>query len=163
MQKQLTLKESFTLKGKGLHTGQMITAVFNPAEENYGYKIQRTDVEGQPIIDCNADLVGDTQRGTVLVKDEIKVSTIEHAMAALYALGIDNCLIQVDGPEFPILDGSAKYYAEAIERVGTVEQEAIKDFYIIKQKIEFRDDRTGSSIIVLPDEQFSLNVLVSYD
>ena len=86
MQNQQTLKESFTLKGKGLHTGQFITAVFNPAEENHGYKIQRTDLEGQPIIDCNADLVGDTQRGTVLVKGDIKISTIEHAMAALNSL-----------------------------------------------------------------------------
>ena len=84
-------------------------------------------------------------------------------MAALYALGIDNCLIQVNGPEFPILDGSAQYYVNEIERVGTVEQNAVKDFYIIKSKIEFRDETTGSSIIVLPDENFSLNVLVSYD
>jgi UDP-3-O-[3-hydroxymyristoyl] N-acetylglucosamine deacetylase/3-hydroxyacyl-[acyl-carrier-protein] dehydratase len=118
MQKQQTIKEAFTLKGKGLHTGQVITAVFNPAEENYGYKIQRTDMEGQPIIDCNADLVGDTQRGTVLVKNDIKISTIEHAMAALYASGIDNCLIQLDGPEMPILDGSAMPFIEEIQRHG---------------------------------------------
>ena len=163
MLKQKTLKESFSLSGKGLHTGHNLTVTFNPAPENHGYKIQRIDLDGQPIIDAVADNVTETTRGTVLSKNGVKVSTVEHGMAALYALGIDNCLIQVDGPEFPILDGSAKYYAEAIERVGTVEQEAIKDFYIIKQKIEFRDDRTGSSIIVLPDEQFSLNVLVSYD
>ena len=99
----------------------------------------------------------------MLVKNGIKVSTIEHGLAALYAFGIDNCLIQVDGPEFPILDGSAKYYVSEIERVGIVEQEAIKDFYIIKHKIEFRDEATGSFITVLPDDNFSLNVLVSYD
>ena len=97
-------------------------------------------------------------RGTVLSKNGVKVSTVEHGMAALYALGIDNCLIQVNGPEFPILDGSAQYYVQEIERVGTVEQNAVKDFYIIKSKIEFRDETTGSSIIVLPDENFSLNV-----
>ena len=85
----------------------------------------------------------------------------DSGMAALYALGIDNCLIQVNGPEFPILDGSAQYYVQEIERVGTVEQNAVKDFYIIKSKIEFRDETTGSSIIVLPDENFSLNA-VSY-
>ena len=163
MLKQKTLKESFSLSGKGLHTGLNLTVTFNPAPENHGYKIQRIDLDGQPIIDAVADNVTETTRGAGLINNGVKVSTVEHGMAALYALGIDNCLIQVDGPEFPILDGSAKYYAEAIERVGTVEQEAIKDFYIIKQKIEFRDERTGSSIIVLPDEQFSLNVLVSYD
>ena len=127
MQKQQTLQASFTLKGKGLHTGQNITAVFNPAEENHGYKIQRIDIEGQPIIDCNADLVGDTQRGTVLVKGDIKISTIEHAMAALYASGVDNCLIQLDGPEMPILDGSALPVWNEIQKVGLKEQEAKKD------------------------------------
>lgn len=163
MLKQKTLKEAFSLKGKGLHTGLDLTVTFNPAPDNHGYKIQRVDLEGQPIIDAIADNVGETTRGTVLVKNGIKVSTIEHGLAALYAFGIDNCLIQVDGPEFPILDGSAKYYVSEIERVGIVEQEAIKDFYIIKHKIEFRDESTGSFITVLPDDNFSLNVLVSYD
>ena len=163
MLKQKTLKDSFSLSGKGLHTGLDLTVTFNPAPDNHGYKIQRTDVEGQPIIDAVADNVTETTRGTVLSKNGVKVSTVEHGMAALYALGIDNCLIQVNGPEFPILDGSAQYYAKEIERVGTEEQNAVKDFYIIKSKIEFRDEKTGSSIIVLPDENFSLNVLVSYD
>lgn len=163
MLKQKTLKESFSLSGKGLHTGLELTVTFNPAPDNHGYKIQRVDLEGQPIIDAVADNVTETTRGTVLAKNGVKVSTVEHGMAALYALGIDNCLIQVNGPEFPILDGSSQYYVNEIERVGTVEQSAVKDFYIIKSKIEFRDEATGSSIIVLPDENFSLNVLVSYD
>lgn len=163
MLKQKTLKESFSLKGKGLHTGLNLNITFNPAPENFGYKIQRVDLEGQPMIDAIADNVAETTRGTVLAKGDVKVSTVEHAMAALYALGIDNCLIQVDGPEFPILDGSAIYYVKEIERVGIVEQVAVKDFYIIKSKIEFKDEKTGSSIIVLPDENFSLNVLISYD
>ena len=163
MLKQKTLGGSFSLNGKGLHTGVNITITFNPAPENHGYKIQRIDLEGQPIIDAVAENVGETTRGTVLVKNDIKVSTIEHAMAALYAAGIDNCLIQVNGPEFPILDGSAKYYVEGIQRVGVQEQSAVKDYYIIKSKIEFRDEKTGSSIIVLPDESFSVNALISYD
>ena len=158
MLKQKTLKDSFSLSGKGLHTGLDLTVTFNPAPDNHGYKIQRIDVEGQPTIDAVADNVVETTRGTVLSKNGVKVSTVEHGMAALYALGIDNCLIQVNGPEFPILDGSAQYYVQEIERVGTVEQNAVKDFYIIKSKIEFRDETTGSSIIVLPDENFSLNV-----
>ncbi|MDR2859538.1 MAG: bifunctional UDP-3-O-[3-hydroxymyristoyl] N-acetylglucosamine deacetylase/3-hydroxyacyl-ACP dehydratase [Mediterranea sp.] len=163
MLKQRTLKGSFSLEGKGLHTGLNLIVTFNPAPDNYGYKIQRTDLEGQPIIDAVADNVAETTRGTVLMKNDVKVSTVEHAMAALYALEIDNCLIQVNGPEFPILDGSAQYYVQEIERVGTEEQNAVKDFYIIKSKIEFRDEATGSSIIVLPDDNFSLNVLISYD
>ena len=163
MQKQKTLATSFSMQGKGLHTGLDIQITFHPAPENHGYKIKRVDLEGEPVIDAVAENVAGTQRGTVLSKNGIQVSTIEHGMAALYALGIDNCLIQVNGPEFPILDGSAQYYVQEIERVGTVEQNAVKDFYIIKSKIEFRDETTGSSIIVLPDENFSLNVLVSYD
>lgn len=94
MLKQKTLKEAFSLKGKGLHTGLDLTVTFNPAPDNHGYKIQRVDLEGQPIIDAIADNVGETTRGTVLVKNGIKVSTIEHGLAALYAFGIDNCLIQ---------------------------------------------------------------------
>ena len=163
MLKQKTLGGSFSLTGKGLHTGVNLTVTFNPAPDNHGYKIQRIDLEGQPIIDAVAENVGETTRGTVLVKNDIKVSTIEHGMAALYSAGIDNCLIQVDGPEFPILDGSAKYYVEEIQKVGIVEQNSPKDFYIIKSKIEFRDEETGSSIIVLPDESFSVNALISYD
>lgn len=163
MIKQKTLKSSFSLSGKGLHTGLNLTVTFNPAPDNHGYKIQRVDLEGKPIIDAVADNVIETTRGTVIAKGDAKVSTIEHGMAALYALGIDNCLIEVNGPEFPILEGSAKRYVEEIEKVGIEEQNSVKDFYIIKSKIEFRDEATGSSIIVLPDEDFSLNVLVSYD
>lgn len=163
MLKQKTLKDSFSLKGKGLHTGLNITITFNSAPENYGYKIQRIDLEEQPIIDAVADNVTETTRGTVLSKNGVKVSTVEHAMAALYAMGIDNCLIQVDGPEFPILDGSAIFYVEEIEKAGIVEQSAVKDYYIIKSKIEFTDKETGSSIIILPDDNFSINALISYD
>lgn len=163
MLKQKTLKGSFSLCGKGLHTGLNLTVTFNPAPDNHGYKIQRIDVEGQPIIDAVAENVTETTRGTVLSKNGVKVSTVEHGLAALYAAGIDNCLIQVNGPEFPILDGSAKTYVENIERVGIEEQNAVKDYYIIKSKIEYKDETTGSSIIVLPDENFSVNVLISYD
>ena len=140
-----------------------LTVTFNPAPENYGYKIQRIDLPGEPIIDAVAENVTETTRGTVLTKGEARVSTVEHAMAALFALGIDNCLMQVNGPEFPILDGSAIHYVEQIERVGIKEQNAEKDVFVIKSKIEIKDDRTGNSIIILPDEKFSLNVLVHYD
>lgn len=114
--KQQTLKSSFTLQGKGLHTGLDIEITFLPAPENHGYKIQRVDLDGQPVLDAVAENVINTQRGTVLGKNDITVSTIEHAMAALYASEIDNCLIQVNAPEFPILDGSAQIYVENIMR-----------------------------------------------
>ena len=163
MNKQKTLNGSFSLFGKGLHTGLNLTVTFNPAPENYGYKIQRIDLPGEPIIDAIAENVTETTRGTVLTKGEARVSTVEHALAALFALGIDNCLIQVNGPEFPILDGSAKFYVENIERIGLKEQNAEKDVFIIKSKIEIKDEQTGHSIIILPDEKFSLNVLIHYD
>ncbi len=163
MNKQKTLNGSFSLSGKGLHTGLSLTVTFNPAPENYGYKIQRIDLPGEPIIDAVAENVTETTRGTVLTKGEARVSTVEHALAALFALGIDNCLMQVNGPEFPILDGSAIYYVENMERVGVREQNAEKDVFVIKSKIEIKDDKTGHSIIILPDEKFSLNVLVHYD
>ena len=161
-EKQKTLKGSFSLYGKGLHTGLNLTVTFNPAPENTGYKIQRIDLEDEPIIDAVAEKVVDTQRGTVLGKGDVRVSTVEHGMAALYAMGIDNCLIQVNGPEFPILDGSATIFVENIQKVGTVEQNAPKDYYIIRHKIEVKDEETGSSIIILPDDQFSITAMCSF-
>ena len=162
MLKQNTLKGSFSLCGKGLHTGLHLTVTFNPAQENYGYKIQRIDLEGMPIIDAIAENVQETTRGTVLVKNNAKCSTVEHALAALYALGVDNCLIQVNGPEFPILDGSSEIYVENIKRIGIAEQNAPKDFYVIRKKIEVKDETTGSCITILPDDEFSITTMISF-
>ena len=163
MMKQKTLKGSFSLCGKGLHTGLSLTVTFNPAAENTGYKIQRIDLEGMPVIDAIAENVIDTQRGTVLGKGEVRVSTVEHGLAALYALGIDNCLIQVNGPEFPILDGSAIQYVDKIKEMGIEEQNAPKDWYIIRKKIEVKDEETGSCITILPDDEFSLTAMCSFN
>ena len=163
MLKQTTLKGSFSLYGKGLHTGLSLTVTFNPAPENTGYKIQRIDLEGQPIIDALAERVVDTQRGTVLANGDVRVSTVEHGLSALYAMGIDNCLIQVNGPEFPILDGSAIMYVEQIKRVGIEEQSVPKDYYISRHKIEVKDEATGSCITILPDDQFSVTAMCSFD
>lgn len=161
--KQLTLSAPFTVKGKGLHTGLEITAVFNPAPEGHGYKFRRIDLEGQPIIEALAENVVDTRRGTVLGKKDVVVSTVEHALAALYASGIDNCLIDVNAPELPILDGSAKEYVEKISEVGLEEQKADKDFYIIKEKVRVSDEETGSVITIYPDDNFSVEVMVEYN
>lgn len=159
--KQKTLKGSFSLFGKGLHTGLSLTVTFNPAPENHGLKIQRIDLDGQPTIDALAEYVVDTQRGTVVANGDVRVGTIEHGMAALYAMGVDNCLIQVNGPEFPILDGSAEKYVEKIKEIGLVEQNAPKDYYIIRHKIEIKD---GESVItILPDDQFSITAMCSFE
>ena len=163
MMKQKTLKGSFSLCGKGLHTGLSLTVTFNPAPENHGYKIQRIDLDGMPVIDAIAENVIDTQRGTVLGKGDVRVSTVEHALSAFYAMGVDNCLIQVNGPEFPILDGSAIKYVEKIQEIGTEEQNAPKDWYVIRKKIEVKDDETGSCITILPDEEFSLTTMCSFN
>jgi len=162
MLKQNTLGGSFTLHGKGLHTGLNLVVTFNPAPENYGYKIQRIDLPGEPIIDAIAENVVETTRGTVLAKGEARCSTVEHALAALYALGVDNCLIQVNGPEVPILDGSAEIYVQNIRHVGVVEQNAPKDYYVVHKKIEVRDDEKGSCITILPDEQFSITAMIAF-
>ena len=162
-EKQKTLGGSFSLFGKGLHTGLNLTVTFNPAPENTGYKIQRIDLEGQPIIEAIAENVVATNRGTVIAKGDARVSTIEHGMSALYALGIDNCLIQVNGPEFPILDGAADAYVQAINKVGIVDQNAPKDYYIIRKKLEISDEETGSVITILPDEDFSITAMCSFN
>jgi UDP-3-O-[3-hydroxymyristoyl] N-acetylglucosamine deacetylase/3-hydroxyacyl-[acyl-carrier-protein] dehydratase len=163
MMKQKTLKGSFSLCGKGLHTGLSLTVTFNPAPENHGYKIQRIDIEGMPIIDGVAENVVDTQRGTVLGKGDVKVSTVEHALSALYVLGVDNCLIQVNGPELPILDGSAIKYVEKIKEIGIEEQNAPKDWYVIRKKIEVKDEATGSCITILPDDEMSVTAMCSFE
>ena len=161
--KQRTLQNSFTLQGIGLHTGQDIIVTFNPAPEDHGYKIRRVDLEGQPVIDALAEYVVNTQRGTVLGKGNITVSTIEHGFSALYALGIDNCLIDVNASEFPILDGSAIEYVQEIRKAGIIEQDKDKDYYIVRNKMEVTDPVTGSKLTLLPDDAFCINSFIEFD
>lgn len=163
MSKQKTLKTSFTLSGKGLHTGLQIKLTANPAPENTGYVIKRVDLPDAPIIPALAEYVSETTRGTVLKVGDVQVSTVEHALAALYASGIDNCILEVDAPEFPILDGSAKYYVEAIEKAGIEEQSKDKDYFVVTKKIVYETADKSSSITLLPDETFSVQVLIEYD
>ncbi len=161
--KQVTLAGSFTVSGKGLHTGKMINATFKPAAENHGYKLQRIDLEGAPVLAALAENVVQTTRGTVIANGDVTVSTIEHAMAALYAAGVDNVLIELDGPEMPILDGSARVFVDKIKETGLVEQNDDKKFYVIKRKTEIKDEETGASIIVLPDDDYMVEVKVEFD
>lgn len=162
MQKQVTLKDSFTVKSKGLHTGKVITAKFCPAPENYGYKMQRIDLENQPIIECLADKVVETTRGTVIAEGEVRVSTIEHAMAALYASGIDNCKVELDGPEMPILDGSAGIFVEQIRKVGIVEQSADKNFLELDHEIVI-DGTKGEHIVITPFDYISIDITIAFE
>lgn len=163
MIKQQTLKESFSLKGKGLHTGLDIEITFKPAPVNHGYRICRVDMEGAPTIEAVADIVGQTERGTVLKKGDVQVSTVEHALAALYAHEVDNCLIEVNAPEFPILDGSSIIYYDEISRIGVEEQDAEREYFLIKKKIEFEDPETGACLTILPDDDFCVDVHIEYD
>ena len=162
MQKQQTLAAPFTLEGKGLHTGLNITATFCPSEPNTGYRFQRIDLEGEPIVEAVADNVAATNRGTVVKKGDITISTIEHAMAALYCLGVDNCLIKLNAPEIPILDGSALPWVKAIQNVGVVEQSAKREIFRIMKKYEVVDEASGVKLEIFPDDHFSVTTFVDY-
>lgn len=160
--KQKTIGNSFAIEGIALHTGLNIKLVAHPAPINHGIKIRRTDIEGQPEMDAVADNVGNTVRGTVLRNEYFQVSTIEHAMAAFYAAGIDNCLFEVDGPEFPILDGSARFFRDKIEEVGVVEQDAEKEYLVITEEMEHQT-KSGSIIKAYPADTFQLEVMIGFD
>lgn len=163
MSKQNTINQEFTLSGKGLHSGLEIRLTFKPAPENHGIRIKRVDMPDQPEMEALAEYVAETTRGTVLKRGDMQVSTVEHALSALYALGVDNCLLEVDAPEFPILDGSARYYVEQLQQVGLQEQQAEKDYYIVRKKIEYSIPETGAKITILPDDIFSVDVHIGFN
>lgn len=163
IEKQTTIQKPVSLKGTGLHTGVEVTLTLNPAPENHGYKFKRVDLEDQPIIEALADNVSYTERGTVLQKGEAKISTIEHCLAALRALGVDNCLLEIDGPEAPILDGSAKYFVQAIHDAGIEEQNAERRYFEVKEKMEFEVKEKGIKIVALPEDHFCADVKISFD
>ncbi len=161
--KQKTLGAAFTLTGKGLHTGLQIEMRMMPAAENTGYTIRRIDLPNRPEIKALAENVTETTRGTVLRQGDAQVSTVEHGLAALYASGIDNCLIEVNAPEFPILDGSARIYMEEIAKVGIVEQQTEKNFLTITEKVVYQAPNGVSRIEILPDDHFSIAIEIGFD
>ncbi|MBK5723112.1 UDP-3-O-acyl-N-acetylglucosamine deacetylase [Dysgonomonas sp. Marseille-P4677] len=161
---QRTLKNSFSLEGKGLQSGLNIRITFNPAPENYGYKVKRIDIPGHPIIDALAENVYGTDCSTILSMNNIQVSTVEHALAALYACEIDNCLIEVNGSEFPILDGSSIAFVSKIKEVGIQIQNTERKYITFKRKrIKVVDKETGSSMLLLPDDTFSIQSNISFN
>lgn len=161
--KQMTLAAPFEMEGKGLHTGLSINIRFNPAPINHGIMISRIDLPDSPTIPALAEHVSKTTRGTILSNKNMQISTVEHMMAALYSMGVDNCLVEVNAPEIPILDGSAGPFVKKIQEVGVIEQEAIRDVYVVKRKIEVSDAKSGSKITLLPDNTFGAHVLISFD
>lgn len=162
-EKQRTLKESIKLSGVGLHTGEKVNIEICPAPDNHGYKFQRVDMEGQPIIKADADLVISTDRGTTLEQNGARVYTTEHVLAALYGMQVDNALIKIDAPEIPILDGSSWPFVEAIEKVGYQEQNTDRDYFELSENIPWEDLDKGIEFLAIPDNHFRITVMVDYN
>ncbi len=159
---QRTIKNDVTLTGVGLHTGSNVTMTFRPAPENHGYKFKRVDLEGEPVINADASLVTNTQRGTNLEKNGVSIQTTEHVLAACVGLEIDNLLIELDASEPPIMDGSSKFFVEALENAGIEEQETDRDEYVVKQIITYKDEETGSEIILMPSDEYQVTTMVDF-
>ncbi|MBD3723723.1 MAG: bifunctional UDP-3-O-[3-hydroxymyristoyl] N-acetylglucosamine deacetylase/3-hydroxyacyl-ACP dehydratase [Flavobacteriaceae bacterium] len=160
--KQTTIASEISLKGVGLHTGQEVTMTFKPAPINNGFTFIRVDLEGQPIIEADANYVVNTQRGTNLEKRGVMIQTPEHVLAALVGCDLDNVIIELNASELPIMDGSSKYFVEAIEKVGIVEQEADRKVYVVKEVITYTDESTGSEITVIPSDQYCITAMVDF-
>jgi UDP-3-O-[3-hydroxymyristoyl] N-acetylglucosamine deacetylase/3-hydroxyacyl-[acyl-carrier-protein] dehydratase len=162
-EKQRTLAKEVSLNGKGLHTGVDVKMTFKPAPSNHGYKFCRTDLPGRPVIDAIAENVTETSRGTTLVQGEASVATIEHVLAALYGMQVDNVMIDIDAPEAPIMGGSAQMFVQAVREAGIIELNENRDFFVVKEKISFSDEEHGVDLIVYPDDHFSAHVLIDYN
>ncbi|MDG1811931.1 MAG: bifunctional UDP-3-O-[3-hydroxymyristoyl] N-acetylglucosamine deacetylase/3-hydroxyacyl-ACP dehydratase [Polaribacter sp.] len=160
--KQQTIKNEVSLSGVGLHTGNTVKMTFKPAPIDHGYAFVRIDLEGQPIIAANAEYVVNTQRGTNLEKNGVQIQTSEHVLAAAVGLGIDNLLIEIDASEPPIMDGSSKFFIEALEKAGIEEQDAEVKEYIVKDIISYRDEATGSEIILMPSDKYEITTMVDF-
>jgi UDP-3-O-[3-hydroxymyristoyl] N-acetylglucosamine deacetylase / 3-hydroxyacyl-[acyl-carrier-protein] dehydratase len=161
--KQRTIKSVVTISGIGLHTGQKASITFKPAPDNNGYVFQRIDLEGKPLVKADVDNVVDTSRGTTLMQNGAKVHTTEHVLAALVGLQIDNVLMELDGPEIPIMDGSSYHFIQALEEAGHVEQNADRDYFIIKENLTFEDKDKNIEMLAVPQDDFRITVMVDYN
>ena len=161
--KQQTLQKPVSIKGKGLHTGVEVELTLRPASNNHGYKFKRLDLERQPVISAIADYVTDTSRGTTIEENGVKVSTIEHVLAALWGMGVDNALIEINGPEMPIMDGSALPFVEIIKEAGIIELDAVRKYFEVKERIVYADKARGVEIAIYPDDHFSIDVMIDYN
>jgi len=163
LSKQNTLKQDAQISGIGLHTGKNITICFKPAPENHGFRFKRIDLENSPIIKADAQNVVDTSRGTTIEQSGAKVYTVEHALAALVGLGIDNVMMELDGPEIPILDGSSKLFIELLENAGIEEQNAEKNYFELNETITYKNEKSGTEFIAIPSDTYRLSVMVDYN
>ncbi len=161
-QKQQTIAKEVTLKGVGLHTGKEVTLTFKPAPENFGYAFKRVDLEGEPVIEADANYVVNTQRGTNLEKNGVSIQTSEHVLAACVGLEIDNVLIELNASEPPIMDGSSKFFVEALEKAGIQEQEQNREVYVVKENISYIDEETGSEILLMPSDDYQITTMVDF-
>ena len=161
--KQQTLNSSITFSGKGLHTGLSVTMTVNPAPANSGISFRRIDLEGTPSIPALADYVVDTSRGTTIAKEQARVSTIEHIMSALWTLGVDNAIIDINAPETPIMDGSAREYAAKIKEVGTIEQDAEREYYQVTEKMVYSIPEKGVVLVLYPNDEYNASVHIDYN
>ncbi len=162
MVKQTTIEKEISLKGVGLHTGKEVSMTFKPAPVNNGFTFVRVDLEGHPVIEADANYVVNTQRGTNLEKLGVKIQTSEHVLAAFVGCDVDNVIIELDASEPPIMDGSSKYFVEAIEKAGIVEQSAERKYYVVKEVISFTDEATGSEILVMPSDDYQVTAMVDF-
>jgi UDP-3-O-[3-hydroxymyristoyl] N-acetylglucosamine deacetylase/3-hydroxyacyl-[acyl-carrier-protein] dehydratase len=162
MVKQKTIKTAISLTGVGLHTGKEVTMTFKPAPVNNGFTFVRVDLEGQPVIEADANYVVNTQRGTNLEKLGVQIQTPEHVLAALTGCDLDNVIIELNASELPIMDGSSKYFVEAIEKAGVEEQEANRNVYVVKEVISFTDEASGSEILVMPSDNYCITTMVDF-
>jgi UDP-3-O-[3-hydroxymyristoyl] N-acetylglucosamine deacetylase / 3-hydroxyacyl-[acyl-carrier-protein] dehydratase len=161
--KQHTLKQAVSISGTGLHTGIMVDMTLRPANPGYGFQFQRIDLAGMPLIKADCDLVTDTSRGTTLEDNGARVSTIEHILAALVGMGVDNCLIEVNGPEIPIIDGSSEPFVDIIEEVGLVEQDAAKAWYTIDNNITYYDEKKRVEMMAMPSMEYKVTTLIDFN
>ena len=159
---QNTIANQITLEGVGLHTGKNVVLTFKPAPANTGYVFKRTDIKGQPTVEADVQYVNDTQRGTNLIKNDVKIHTSEHVLSALVGLEIDNCLIELSAPEPPIMDGSSKFFVEAILSAGKIELSELRDEYIVKEVIHYRDEESGSEMTLIPWDNYQVTTMVDF-
>ncbi len=160
--KQKTIQKEISLSGVGLHTGNNVTLTFKPAPANYGFAFVRVDLEGKPTIEAKAEYVTNTQRGTNLVKNGVYIQTTEHVLAAAVGLDLDNLLIEINASEPPIMDGSSKFFVEALEKAGIEEQDAEINEYVVKEIISYKDEETGSEIILMPSDKYQITAMVDF-
>jgi len=163
IEKQRTIKGQVSISGTGLHTGHKTTITFKPAPENYGYRFVRIDLPGHPEVIADVNHVVDLSRGTTIQDGAARVNTVEHVLASLAGLQIDNCRLEIDGPEPPVVDGSAFPFVEALQGVGIIEQDAIRDYLVITDTIQYTEDKRGVQIVALPSDNFRATVMVDYN